>query len=56
MALSIQVVVQAYNELHGSLSDIDRMLLQHQLQQIEKVLKNRMRAHTCRTTSLLTVL
>ena len=35
---SPQVVVQAYNALQDSLSDIDHMLLQHKLQQIEKVM------------------
>lgn len=35
--IAAQVVVQAYNALQDSLSDIDHMLLQHKLQQIEKV-------------------
>ena len=30
--------MQSYNELQNGLSEIDRMLLQHKLQQIEKVL------------------
>ncbi len=32
-----QVIVQVYNELQSCVSDIDRVLLQHKLNQVEKV-------------------
>ena len=32
-----QVVVESYNELQDSLSEVERMLFQHKLQEAEKV-------------------
>ena len=34
---SLQAVVQTYNDLQDGLSDVDRLLFQHKLQQAESV-------------------
>ena len=34
---SLQAVVQTYNDLQDGLSDVDRLLFQHKLQQAENV-------------------
>jgi hypothetical protein len=35
-----KVVVESYNELQDSLSEVERMLFQHKLQEAEKVYKS----------------
>ena len=36
-SIMLQVVVESYNDLHDSLSEVERLLFQHKLQETEKV-------------------